>query len=225
MTVTADKIKDPDYPDRANNVFAGPLTQVRGPAYNMVPFNSKAVAATVIGTARLYFSDSNADLATLSYSIGNTTTSRGITRQIFGPLPACVFGAQPDLTLTTNYQDIWWAAPAGSESGWGVNFTHQGDVIFATWFTYDVDGAPMWLSATARKTGTGVYSGELVKTTGPAFDQLSFPVSSVTVTPVGNLTLTFANGNSAQFFYSLNGVAQTKSITRQVFNPPGTVCE
>lgn len=35
-------------------------------------------------------------------------------------------------------------APAGAESGWGVNFTHQGDTIFATWFTYD-DGTPLWL--------------------------------------------------------------------------------
>ncbi|MGC1818702.1 MAG: S8 family peptidase, partial [Casimicrobiaceae bacterium] len=36
-----------------------------------------------------------------------------------------------------NYQGLWWASPAGSESGWGINFAHQGDVIFATWFTYD----------------------------------------------------------------------------------------
>ena len=24
-----------------------------------------------------------------------------------------------------------------AESGWGINFAHQGDVVFATWFTYD----------------------------------------------------------------------------------------
>jgi hypothetical protein len=34
-----------------------------------------------------------------------------------------------------NYQGLWWKSPAGSESGWGINFAHQGDVIFATWFT------------------------------------------------------------------------------------------
>src|SRR5262249_40371998 len=29
-----------------------------------------------------------------------------------------------------NYQGLWWAAPAGSQSGWGLNLAHQGDVIF-----------------------------------------------------------------------------------------------
>ena len=40
-----------------------------------------------------------------------------------------------------NYQGVWWNAPPGSESGWGINFAHQGDSLFATWFTYDVDGS------------------------------------------------------------------------------------
>ena len=39
-----------------------------------------------------------------------------------------------------NYEGLWWANPAGSESGWGINFAHQGDTIFATWFTYDLTG-------------------------------------------------------------------------------------
>ena len=71
---------------------------------------------------------------------------------MFGRLPTCTFGAQLDLTLASNYQDLWYAAPAESESGWGMNFTHQGDTIFATWFTYDVDGSPLWLSGTAQKS-------------------------------------------------------------------------
>src|SRR5207249_1690812 len=25
-------------------------------------------------------------------------------------------------------EGLWWAAPAGSESGWGINFAQQGDV-------------------------------------------------------------------------------------------------
>ena len=36
-----------------------------------------------------------------------------------------------------NYQGIWWNSPATSEDGWGINFAHQGDTIFASWFTYD----------------------------------------------------------------------------------------
>src|SRR5262249_5295456 len=35
---------------------------------------------------------------------------------------------------SVNYQGLWWAAPAASESGWGINLAHQGDTIFASWF-------------------------------------------------------------------------------------------
>ena len=31
----------------------------------------------------------------------------------------------------TNYEGLWWNAPPGSESGWGINLAHQGNVIFA----------------------------------------------------------------------------------------------
>ena len=34
--------------------------------------------------------------------------------------------------VAANYQGLWYAAPAGSEAGWGINFTHQGDSIFAS---------------------------------------------------------------------------------------------
>ena len=40
-----------------------------------------------------------------------------------------------------------------SESGWGINFAHQGDVIFASWFTYDMTGKGWWLVMTANNTG------------------------------------------------------------------------
>jgi hypothetical protein len=39
-----------------------------------------------------------------------------------------------------NASGLWWNLPAGSEAGWGINFSHQGSVIFASWFTYDMTG-------------------------------------------------------------------------------------
>ena len=149
---------------------------------------------------------------------------------MFATLPTCVFGAQTDLTKATNYQDLWWAAPAGVESGWGVNFTHQSDIIFATWFTYDFDGTPLWLSGSAPKTAPGAYAGTLYRTIGPAFNATPFLPANVTVTPVGTLTITFASGNSATYTYTVTlpgqgSVTQTKSVARQVFRSPGTVCQ
>ena len=51
-----------------------------------------------------------------------------------------------------NVQGLWWAT-GGTESGWGINFAHQGDQVFATWYTYDMAGKAWWLSMLANRTG------------------------------------------------------------------------
>ena len=203
--------------------FGGTLFETRGPAFSAVPFRPADVTATPVGSGTLTFSDANN--GTFAYTVKGVSQSKAITRQIFGPLPACTFAATPDLGVATNYQDLWWASPAGVEAGWGVNFTHQGDTIFVTWFTYDANGAPLWLVATANKTGPGTYVGTLLRTSGPAFNAVPFDPAAIVATPVGTLTLTFANGNAGTFAYTVNGVSQVKAITRQVFRAPGTLCQ
>jgi hypothetical protein len=213
----------------AEGVYSGTINQTHGPAFSAVPFSPATVTATAVGTGTLSFTDANT--GSFSYTVNGISQVKPITRQVFGPLPTCVFGGQANRAAATNFQDLWWAAPAGVESGWGVNFTHQGDIIFATWFTYDVDGTPLWLSATVNKTAPGVYTGALNRTAGPAFSAVPFLPANVALTNVGTLTITFANGNSASFAYTvaLTGPAstmtQTKSIVRQVFRTPGTVCQ
>jgi hypothetical protein len=206
----------------AANVYSGTLYQTRGPAFSAKPFEPAGVIATPIGTGTLSFTAANA--GTFTYSVNGVTQSKRITPEVFGTLPVCTFGVQPNLALATNYQDLWWAAPAGVESGWGINITEQSNIIFATWFTYDVDGTPLWLSVTANNTSPGVYTGPLYRTTGPPFNAVPFNSSAVRLVPVGSATFTFADGNDATFAYTVNGVAQVKTITRQVFRTPGTVC-
>ena len=109
--------------------------------------------------------------------------------------------------------------PPESESGWGINFAHQGDVIFATWFTYDAAGDGWWLAMTANKTAEGTYSGTLLETAGPAFSAMPFDPAKVTRTAVGSGTLTFRDLDNATFSYTVKGVQQTKFITRQAFGP------
>ena len=146
---------------------------------------------------------------------------------MFGPLPTCTWGGLVDLALATNYQNLWWAA-GGVESGWGISFAHQGDVIFATWFTYDFIGEALPLSATLTKVGPATYSGTLIKTSGPAFSALPFDPNAVTRATVGTVTVTFTNGNAAAFSYEVTLGSQSasgnKTIERQVFRAPGTVC-
>ena len=209
------------------NTFTGTLYRTTGPAYSAVPFDPAQVQRIPVGGGTLTFIDGNN--GSFAYAVNGITQTKSIARQVFGPLPTCTFGGQPNLALATNYQDLWYAAPAASESGWGVNLTHQGDTIFATWFTYDVDGTPMWLSATLGKAGAGAYTGALIRTSGPAFNAVPFNPNAVTRSNAGTATITFANGNAASFAYEVTDrtkvVLQTKAITRQVFRAPGTVCQ
>ena len=207
----------------ATGVYTGPLFQTTGPPFNSVPFDPAQVIGVAVGTGTLTFTDLNT--GTFAYTVNGTTQTKSIAREVFGQLPTCTFGIQTDLTLAYNYQDLWWAAPATSESGWGVNLTHQGDIIFATWFTYDLDRTPLWLLVTALKTGAGLYSGTLYRTTGPPFNAVPFDPAKVAATAVGTATFTFTDGNTGTFNYTVNGVTQTKAITRQVFVSPGTVCQ
>jgi hypothetical protein len=119
--------------------------------------------------------------------------------------------------LPVAFQGLWWASPAGSESGWGLNIAHQRDTIFATWFTYDLAGNCWWLSMTAMLTAYNVYAGTLYRTSGPPWNAVPFDPGQVATTPVGDGTLTFTDADNGVFTYDVNGVAQSKAITRQAF--------
>jgi len=209
-------------PKTADATYAGTLYQTAGPSFDAVPFDPSKVTASAVGSGTLHFTDN--DNGTFAYRVNGIAQTKTITREVFGAVPACASAQQKDIALATNYQDLWWKSPEGSESGWGINFTHQGDIIFATWFTYGKDGKPLWLSVTANKTADKVYSGDLYRTGGPAFNAVPFDPSKITLTRVGTATLTFANGNSATFAYTVDGVSQAKPLVREVFVAPGTVC-
>jgi hypothetical protein len=214
----------------ARGVYAGEISTVTGPAFNAVPFLPGNVVETAVGTATATFADGFN--ATFEYTVNfagpakaAVTQTKSITRQLFAsPAPICVWGDPQGAAAANNVQGLWWNAPPGSEAGWGINFTHQGNIVFATWFTYDATGKPLWLIALLQKTAPGVYAGEVSTVTGPPFNAVPFPTSSVVETVVGAATVTFADGDNATFSYTVNGIAQTKSITRQVFAEPGTVC-
>jgi hypothetical protein len=202
--------------------WSGTLYQSRGPAYDAARFDPAAVSLVPVGTATLTLADASS--GTFSYAVNGVSQAKAITRQVFGTLPSCTFAAQANPALAANYQDLWWAAPAGAESGWGLNVVHQGNTMFATWFTYDRDGSPLWLSMSASATGGNAFTGTLYRSSGPSFAAVPFDPARVMRTPVGTGTLVFASGNAATFTYTVDGFTGAKSITRQVFRAPGTVC-
>jgi hypothetical protein len=79
--------------------------------------------------------------------------------------------------------------------------------------------------------GASTYTGDLFRTTGPAFSTPSFDPAQVVATKVGTATFAFTDGNNATFDYTVklddmpSAVHQVKPITRELFGAGGTVCQ
>ena len=215
-----------------HGVYAGNVFATTGPPFNTVPFVKTGPPPPAAGTATLTFTDANN--GSFHYDVnlpsGKVSQTKAITRQPLGAaaMATCVFGGPPTLAAATNYQDIWWAgtsASPGTESGWGINFAQQGEVMFASWFTYDLDGTPLWLVATLNG-GTG----DLYRPSGPRFDAYDKNQFNAGLS-VGTMSVTFADGNNGMFSYSVKlpgmtaPVVQSKPITRQLFSTSGTTCK
>lgn len=126
-----------------------------------------------------------------------------------------------DAAPPSNYTGLWWNP---SESGWGINFNHQGDALFATLFTYDSLGKPMWLvmSAGNRQNSSDVFAGDLYQTTGSPFNAKPFvPLGPSNITKVGTMAVAFHGVNRATLTYSYRGLEVTKEIQPQVFDKTG----
>jgi hypothetical protein len=205
-----------------DGAYSGYVYRTTGPAFSNDPWDPSQVAYTFAGSALLTFSDANN--GTFAYTADNVTQSKPITRFVFAsPVPTCAFGGAP--ASPPNYTDLWWRSPAPTGSGWGVNIAHQGDVLFATWFTYESTGKGSWfVMSNGAKVGPGTYSGAVHRTTGPAFSASPWNPSQVGYAQVGDATFTFADASNGTFAYTVNGVSQSKPITRYVFSSPATVC-
>ncbi len=119
-------------------------------------------------------------------------------------------------TVDKNYTDLWWN---DTESGWGINFNHQGDILFGTLFTYDRDGRPLWLAmSNGARQADGSYQGELYRTTGPAFNAV--PFTGAASIPVGTMRVAFPTLDTGTLTYTYEGTEVVKAIKRQAFSTP-----
>lgn len=202
-------------------IYSGELYRTRGPAFSSSTFDRNAVGTTLVGMGTLLFR--GPDEGVFGYTVGSYSSSKSITRMVFAPaVPKCSVGGQAKATAQPSYQDIWWRP---DESGWGVNIAHQGDILFATWFTYDAAGKGQWLvMSNASKTSEGRYAGKVYRATGPAYDSAKWDTNQVRATEVGSATFGFNDAGSGTFAYSVDGVTQSKAIQRMVFAAPASVC-
>ena len=202
--------------------YSGTLFRTTGPAFNANPFPPIGPAnITIVGNMSVTFNAQ--DSALLVYTVNNAPVTKTIQRQVFGSRAAICVQSTGSRAGSTNYQDLWWIP---SESGWGVNVTHQDNTLFATLFTYDATGRGLWLvMSNGVRQADGSYTGTLFQTTGPAFNANPFtPIGPANITVVGNMTFRFTDGENGTLTYTVNNVPVTKQIVRQVFSSPVPAC-
>jgi hypothetical protein len=95
-------------------------------------------------------------------------------------------------------------------------------MIFAAWYVYDGAGRPRWIVMPGGQwTTTTSFTGDLYTATGPD-PRGTFDPALVTRTRVGSGTLAFTASDRATFSYTVDGVAESRQIQRQLFGPVDT---
>ncbi len=174
-----------------------PLSQITGPA-NVTPSKVGTGSITTTGAGRL----------SLSYTIGAVTqTKTNLEPQNFAAadqVPLCSLQSVSSRSNLTNYTDHWWGG--ANASGWGVQISHQGNQVFAGWYSYNAQGTATWLTAQGVQDSGNPrrFTGTLYQVnTGIAFSQISGPISQAGVAVAGSFDFNFADGERGTFTYSL----------------------
>jgi hypothetical protein len=191
--------------DNAKAQFTGDLFRPRGGQYSNYSA-AKFEAGKSVGTASLVFQNyAGNQIVDLTYTLDGQNGAKAVSKlSISGPAG----GPAGDLS------DIWWNP---TENGWGVSITHQNNAIFAVWFTYGTDGKPVWFPLPGGTWNGNTYTGKLYRTTSSPWVGVPYDASKLKATEVGTMSFKFLDGNTADMTYTVDGVTQTKTITRQPY--------
>jgi predicted extracellular nuclease len=183
--------------------FTGSIYQPTGSLFSNYDARRWQIGAS-LGTATLTFTDANN--AVFDYTLNGVTAKKNITRFIYGAQDAA-----PKITV----KDIWWAGEV--ENGWGVSIAQQDRSLFAAWYTYGADGKATWFVMSGGTwTGT-TYSGTLYTTTSSPWLGVPYDATQFRTQSVGTVSFDFRDQDNAKMTYTVNGVTQTKSISRFAF--------
>jgi hypothetical protein len=120
------------------------------------------------------------------------------------------WGAYP----ARDYTGIYDAGEQG-ESGWGINLA-QGTTgnAFLTWYTYTLEGKPLWLAVPGGKWNSPTsFVGNVYATTGSSYGA-PYAASGSTAKIVGSITLDFVDAKTAQVRWEINGQSGIKLVKR-----------
>ena len=185
----------------------GEMYAVSGGQTMTVPWTRPALSVSVAGRGTFTFTDANN--GTFAYTLNGVTGVKTITRQIFS--------TGTSTTQPADFSALYWAAPANSESGWGVSLTQQGMISFIALYTYEASGKPIWyVASNCVMLGNGC-SGALYQVNGGRVPTSPWGTPALDVKQVGAITFTFTDAINGTMNYTINNVAGSKPITKQIF--------
>lgn len=122
-----------------------------------------------------------------------------------------LFAAGAPRAQSTDYTDLWFN-PA--ESGWGVTFTQNEDLIYMTFYVYGAARQPVWYFAVTNRDTSGNFAGPVYTTTGPFFGG-SFDPSTVSGRTAGFATFHPTSAFQGTITYTSDGAGHSSYIERQ----------
>jgi hypothetical protein len=206
---------------QADGSYLGDLFRFDGTPFQLIDNAPAYQPAVTVGSGRYTLLDDGR--LRFDYSVDGISQSKTLQRIAPGVVPMCRFTLLPR-TQSGNHTDIWWKQ---NEPGWGMYLTESGNLIFLTWYTYASDGKAMWVTGLLSRGNDGVFRGALNRAAaGTPFSQINGPATAFPVPEVGTASLSFSDGETGSFSYTLDGFTQQKSITRvQYAGPERSVCE
>jgi hypothetical protein len=191
----------------AGTAFTGALYQPTSSpftAYDFNQFKPGGVTNASVGTATITYTSSSA--ATVNYTINGISGTKSIQRQAF---------ATDDGLPKLQVNDMWWGGPA--QNGWGVNIAQQGRVLFPVWYTYDAAGKAIWFGVPGGTWSGSTYTGDIYTVNSSPWLGVSYVATQFNPAKVGTMVLSFVDQSTATMTYTVNGVTQTKFLTRQPY--------
>ncbi len=168
-------------------------------------YTGAQLAQSQIGTVTFSFTGLTG--GTMSWNIGGVPGTKTISKLNY------LTGASPS---GIDYTDIWWAGNA--ENGWGVAIAQQGAVLAGSWYTYNQLNQPVWyLINGGTWTSPNVFEAPLTRATGSPLIGTNYNPGALVSTNAGTVRFTFSDASNAAMTYTVDGVTQTKPISRLQF--------
>ena len=183
--------------DPVHNVFWGDAFIPTGSSYKGYD-TSKFNMGAAVGTVSLSFGDK--DNGHLDYTLNGVSGGKTISRYVYAFKDNNVRNA-----------GMWWGGI--DQAGWGLSIQQQGDVLFATWFTYENGNVVWFVMPGSTRSGESRYTGALYRGTGGVWPgQRIYDASKTSLRQVGTMQLDFDSPISGTMKATVDGVTITQAL-------------